>query len=52
MQLGAEVAEVQRGVPAAVARIGQRQRHVVAEEGGVGDPPTALAAREHEQSLA
>ncbi len=51
MQLHAEMPEVQRGVPAAVARVGERQCHVVAEKRRALDVPVVAGAAQRDQSL-
>jgi hypothetical protein len=52
VELDAEVAVVQHRVPRAVARIGRRQRHVVADEVGTRDVRAIAGAVDHEQALA
>ena len=52
MQLGAEMAEIEGGVPDAGARIGQERRHRLAEERDIGLLPLAGGALEAEQALA
>ena len=49
-QLGAEMAEVERGVDHAVMR--QHGRNRIAEKPHIGDLPAAVAARQFEQTLA
>ena len=52
MQLAAEVAEIHRRIPGAIARIDMRQRHLVAKEMRALDLPASVDATEHEQTLA
>src|SRR6185436_8076008 len=51
VQLDAEVAVIERGVPAA-ARIGERERHVVADERGARDAVPLAPGLGHEQAPA
>ena len=52
MQLGTEMAEIERGVPVAAARIGEERRDRLAEERHIGLLPFAADALETEQALA
>jgi hypothetical protein len=50
-QLGAEMAEIERGIDGAVG-IGQHRRNRVAEKLHLGDIPPAVLARQLEEALA
>lgn len=52
LQLRAEVVKIERAIPAAIARIDQAQRQLVAKEGRARDAPSAIAAFDHEQTVA